>query len=279
MLNSDEFLKAELFWLQYVQQRSFASELKSLKKGSSVSQSSPLKALSPFIGEDFLLRFGGRLKNSALGYDEQHPIILPRGPVSALLIDRIHKDTLHGGVQLVLRMLRQCYWLLGGRSAVKSHIRQCVLCARHSARLSSQLMENLSSSQVNPSPPFSHTGVDYAGPFLVTPFVGRGHKARKSYIALFICLVTKAIHLELVEDYSMAGFLVAFKRFCSRRRLPKRLYSDNGTNFRGADHELKRHFDALVKEPALRDVLIKDGVDWHFISAAASHLRSLGSWR
>ncbi|XP_067214141.1 uncharacterized protein [Linepithema humile] len=89
-------------------------------------------------------------------------------------------------------------------------------------------------------------------------------KRRSSVLHLF----TKAIHLELVEDYSMAGFLAAFKRFCSRRGLPKRLYSDNGTNFRGANHELKRYFDALVKEPALRDVLIKDGVDWHFISAA-----------
>jgi hypothetical protein len=57
-------------------------------------------------------------------------------------------------------------------------------------------------------PPFSHTGVDYAEPFI--PFVGCGQRARKHYISLFIWLATKAIHLEIVEDYTAAGFLAAF---------------------------------------------------------------------
>jgi len=66
------------------------------------------------------------------------------------------------------------------------------------------------SRRVTALPPFSHTGVDYAEPFSIIPFVGCGQRARKHYISLFICLATKAIHLEIVEDYTAAGFLAAF---------------------------------------------------------------------
>ncbi|XP_029160332.1 uncharacterized protein LOC114932332 [Nylanderia fulva] len=136
-------------------------------------------------------------------------------------------------------------------------------------------MSDLPSPRVNQSPPFTHTGVDYAGPFLITPFVGRGQKARKNWVALFICLVTKAIHLELVEDCSSAGFLSAFRRFVSRRGLPKSLYSDNGTNFQRADKEMKSTFEALMKDPALHDCLANDRIEWKFIPSAAPHFGGL----
>jgi len=136
-------------------------------------------------------------------------------------------------------------------------------------------MGDLPSSRVTPAPPFEHAGVDYAGPFRVTSFVGRGQKAHKVYVALFICFVTKAIHLECVEDYSTAEFLAAFKRFVSCRGLPRHLYSDNGTNFRGADHELQRHFNSLSKEPSLLCALANDGTDWHFIPSLAPHFGGL----
>jgi len=115
--------------------------------------------------------------------------------------------------------LRQRYWIIGSRNLVKAHIRRCVICARQAAKASTQLMGNLPESLVNPSPPSSHTGVDYAGPFGIIPFVGRGQRTRKHYVALFVCLATKAIHLEVVEDFTTAGFLAAFRRFVSRRGL------------------------------------------------------------
>ncbi|XP_029155640.1 uncharacterized protein LOC114928553 [Nylanderia fulva] len=136
-------------------------------------------------------------------------------------------------------------------------------------------MGDLPSPRVNPSSPFTHTGVDYAGPFLITPFVGKGQKARKNWIALFICLVTKAIHLELVDDYSSAGFISAFRRFAGRRGLPKKLYSDNGTNFHGADRELQNAFEALMKDASLQADLANDRIEWHFIPSAAPHFGGL----
>jgi len=72
-------------------------------------------------------------------------------------------------------------------------------------------MGNLLEQLVHPSPSFSHTSVDYAG---------RVQRTRKHNVALFVCLATKAIHLEIVKDYTTPGFLTVFRRFVSRRGLP-----------------------------------------------------------
>jgi len=130
-------------------------------------------------------------------------------------------------------------------------------------------MGNLPEPCVNLSPPFFHTDIDYAGPFGILPFVGRGQ--RKHYIALFICLATKTIHLEIVEDYTTAGFLAAFRRFVSRRDLTAHMYSGNGPNFHGADREVQTSFQAIRTDSTLQASLANDGVQWHFIPSAAPH--------
>ena len=56
----------------------------------------------------------------------------------------------------------------------------------------------------------------------------------KAYIGLFVCLVTKAVHIELVSDLSTDTFLAAFHRFVTRRVYPTDVHSDNGMNFIGA---------------------------------------------
>lgn len=81
-------------------------------------------------------------------------------------------------------------------------------------------MGNLPRPRVTPSPPFTHTGVDYAGLMSIIPSVSRGKRLKKYYVAIFICLATKAVHLEYIDDYASSGFHAAFKRFASRRCLP-----------------------------------------------------------
>lgn len=78
--------------------------------------------------------------------------------------------------------------------------------------------------------PFTFTGVDLAGPFLVV--IGR--RQEKRWIALFTCMTVRAIHLETVGELSTAAFLLALKNFTNRRGVPYRIRSDQGTNFIGA---------------------------------------------
>lgn len=122
---------------------------------------------------------------------------------------------------------------------------------------------------------FSHCGLDYAGPVKIRASAGRGIMLRKAYIALFICLATRAVHLELVGDYSTAAFLGAFARFCSRRRLPQSVYSDNGTTFVGADKELTAAYQAALRDSNFQNKTASDNISWHFIPPSAPHFGGL----
>ena len=274
-LTITDIATARNFWIRNVQQTSFPDELKALHQYLPVSRSSPLKTLNPFLDANEIIRLGGRLRHAFLSYDERFPIILPRHRISNLIIDHAHKRALHGGTQLTLRILRQNFWILGVRSLVKTHIYRCLPCLRERAETANQLMGDLPYARSNQSAPFSHCGIDYAGPFNITPYVGRGQRTRKYYVALFVCLATRAIHLEYVDDYTTSSFLAAFKRFASRRGLPTDIYSDNGTNFHGAERELKQAFQAVCKDKILKNTLIKDGSNWHFIPALAPHFGGL----
>jgi hypothetical protein len=66
---------------------------------------------------------------------------------------------------------------------------------------------------------------------------GRKSTVIKAYVALFVCMATKATHLELVSDHTSAAFIAALQRFISRRGLPSDINSDEGTNFVGAKKE------------------------------------------
>jgi len=240
-----------------------------------VSRSSCLASLTPFLEEDKLIRLGGQIENSPLSFKERHPIILPNHQISDLLIAQAYKAALYGGTQLTLRILRQNYWIIAARSSVKSYIHACVTCVRERARTSQQLMGNLPNPRVTPSAPFTHTGVDYAGPMHIIPTVGRGQKSKKYYVIVFVCFATKAVHLEYADDYATSGFLAAFKRFTSRRGLPSDLYSDNGTNFQGADRELSVAFQRLIADPKVKDAIANDNINWHFIPPSAPHFGGL----
>ena len=95
-----------------------------------------------------------------------------------------------------------------------------------------------------PQRAFTVTGLDFAGPIQLRTTKGRGHKSYKGYIALFICVASKAVHLEAVSDLTTVAFLAAYRRFVGRRGLCKKLYSDNATNFKGASKELAIMFKA-----------------------------------
>ena len=90
----------------------------------------------------------------------------------------------------------------------------------------------------NPARPFSSTGVDYFDPIFIRDRKGRGAQAHKAQGAVFVCLVTRAIHLELVTHLDTPSFILTFDRFVSRRGKPHLMMSDNRNNVVGANAEL-----------------------------------------
>ncbi|XP_044019459.1 uncharacterized protein LOC122859841 [Aphidius gifuensis] len=90
-------------------------------------------------------------------------------------------------------------------------------------------------------------------------------------------MTTSAAHLELVTEYTTEAFLATYKRFTSRRGIPAHLYSDCGTNFIGADRELKILFTQHTKEnQVLENKILENTTRWHFNPPGAPHMG--GKW-
>lgn len=130
--------------------------------------------------------------------------------------------------------VRAKFLVISGRNLARKITRTCVKCTRYSPVCNQLIMGELPSHRVTPSYPLEAIGVDYAGPFTLREKLGRGKKTFKAYVCLFVCLSTKALHLEPVTDLSMEAFLSTLKRFIARRGKPSHIYSDNDCNFLGA---------------------------------------------
>jgi hypothetical protein len=224
------------------------------------------------LDEKGLLRIGGRLSNSNLPPGMKNPLILPRkGRITNLVIHHGHMATLHGGARQALNYIRQRYWIIGGNRAVKEQLRGCIRCHRFKPSDNYQLMADLPPQRTNPSRPFTHTGVDFTGHVEVKINKGRGVKTSKGYIVVFVCLATKAVHIELTSDMSAETFLAAFERLCARRGKPKHVYSDCGSNFIKASKILKLEFGQfkqMLTNSNFFDEIGKMEVVWHFNAPA-----------
>ncbi|XP_067210840.1 uncharacterized protein [Linepithema humile] len=273
-----ELHKAKAFWTKEIQRCFFPSELRSISTGQTLPKSNCLIRLTPFIDAEGILRVGGRLQASNLSEVSKHPAILPKqSPFTSLIIGDAHIRSLHGGTQLTTLLIREEFWVVGGRTTVRSHILKCVKCLRFRQLRARQLMGQLPPERVLPSRPFLNTGVDYAGPFTLKTWKGKNARTYKAYIVLFVCFATSAVHLELVTDYTTEAFLAAYKRFVSRRGICATLISDCGTNFKGASSELQRLFDgASAESQRLSALLAKDGTTWRFNPPSAPHFG--GKW-
>lgn len=147
----------------------------------------------------------------------------------------MHYRNLHAGPQAILAEVRNNYWPISGRNAIRRVLRRCVVCFHAKPTIATQLMGSLPACRVTLARPFVNTGVDYAGPFNIK--ISR-NKNGKAYLSIFVCLATKAVHFELVSDLSAASFLNTIKRFIARRGKCLNLYSDNSTTFVGANNQL-----------------------------------------
>lgn len=253
---------------------SFRDEISRLTLGKQVAKSSKIYVLDPFIDDKGIIRVGGRLANAEIPGDMKNPILLSGTcALSKLIVVNAHLKSLHGGNQLTLNIVRQRFWITRIKSLVKTVIHKCVPCFKQKANPLPPFMSDLPKFRIKPSRPFLTSGVDFCGPFTMKLYPGRCKKTSKVYISLFVCAVTKAIHLELVTDLTSAAFIAAFRRFTARRGHCKEIWSDHGTNFVGASRELDLAFknsqSQLVAE--ISELLANDFTQWRFIPPRAPH--------
>ena len=165
-------------------------------------------------------------------------MILPKSHhVITLIIRHYRQVSGHSGVEHVLSLIRERFWIIGTRAVVRKSLRACIGCKKRQARVGEQKMANLPKDRITPnSPPFTFVGVDYFGPFLIR----RGRSEVKRYGVLYTCLVVRAIHIEVVHSLDTDSFINSLRRFITRRGKPERIRSDNGSNCVSGEVELRR---------------------------------------
>ena len=269
MLTLEERDYALKLLIKAVQLKHFGDTIKVLMEKKKLKSKHNLLPLNPFLDEDNIIRVGGRLGRASISYETKYPIVLPKKDrfVEALIRFE-HFRNHHIGVNALIAISRQKYWIVNARTAIKSILSKCVVCARYSPRQARQLLGSLPTERTEMVRPFFNVGVDMCGPFLVRPTKRRGNSTQKCYLALFVCFGTKAVHLEMVTDLTTETFLYALRRFIARRGIPAIIFSDNGTNLVGARNCLHEWYNLIESEAFKKDFqteCVTNRIDWRFI--------------
>lgn len=165
-----------------------------------------------------------------------------------------------------MTQIREKFWIPAIRQCVKSILRKCIVCLKVAGRPYPAPEEPpLPKVRVQESPPFTITGVDFTGALFVRDNFGRHSSESKAYICLFTCASTRAVHLEVVPNLSEDSFMLAFRRFVSRRSLPRLMLSDNATTYIAASNHLQK----LFASTSVQDSINCRGTEWKFIPKRA----------
>lgn len=274
-LSVEEIEQSMLTCVKISQSWYLSDDLKAVEKGKLCS--SNLQSLSPIINSMGILAVGGRLTHAPLPESAKHPILLPKiSHLATLIVWDAHDRTLHGGPKVVQSVIQRQWWIIGGRNLIRQLLFKCIFCFKMKPKMRQPVMADIPISRYSQGRPFINVGIDFAGPFTYKTGPRRNSPLDKCYFAIFVCMATKCLHLELVSSLSTPAFLACLDRFVGRRGLPTCLFTDNGTNFQGAASYLKdvqtflkTHSDEIVHH------LHSKEIKWQFIPPSAPNFGGL----
>ena len=267
--------QAESHMIKAVQASYFEEEIKALtsiqkeenpkdtpsnsKRKSSLKSCNPLFKLDPCVDCSGISRVGGRLKRASMPDNVKFPVVLPRkGHITDLVIKHCHDKVEHQGRGMTLSEVHsRGFWVIGGSAAVAKCISNCVTCRKLRGTVEEQKMAEYPLDWSEPAPSFTYSAVDYFGPWIVK----EGRRDMKRYGVLFMCMPSRAVHLELSNSLDTAFFINALCCFICCRGPVRQLWSDQGSNFIGARRELKEALEEFDEDQIKRE-LLEDNCDW-----------------
>ena len=278
-LTSKESSDAMNNLLQSSQRETYTVAFECVEKRKLLPNNHPLSRYDLVINKDGLLCVTGRVRSKDDTKSPRAYIPLSiKSPIVRLYLHTMHVTLSHPGIATMMAILAEDHVIPHLRNHLKLISRHCVFCQRAYARTTHQRMGMLPLFRTEPAPPFSRTGIDFAGPFLVHRGNPRKPTRVKVYAALFVCFTTKAVHLELCSDLTAEAFLAALTRFCARIGTPLHLITDNGSNFLGAKKELEE-VQKLLNHPVtthrLSRLSTEKGLQWHLSPPRAPHFGGL----
>ncbi len=251
----EDIKKIELWWFKHAQEQDIMPEYKKLLKQVYI-KNSKLTELRPTM-EDGLIRADLRTKHLAILMNKPKPPILPKqNDIIFKYVLHVHKSQWHAGVDHTLATIREQFWLMGGRREVQRILNRC-LCKKPTSLYQQMApLPALRGEQV----PWKYVSTDLFGPLIVKESLA---VRKKMYGSIFVCLVTRAIHLELILDMSTRSFLYAFQKQVARKGKPDEIFSDNAKYYERADKEIKKLY-RKIDWKKVQDHAESKRIQWHF---------------
>ena len=263
-LSSEEIENAKMMWIKHVQ-KDVCMTLKNKKLGGK----NDISQLGLMIDRNGIVRCYGRLNSGEmLNENAIHPIYLPRKCYfTVLLIKDLHVKLLHSGTAHTLSMIRREFWIPKGRKTINDVLRKCYNCVRFlGGPFKMPKMMDWPQKKVHRSAPFKYTGLDYLGPIYARD---EEEGKKKICICLFTCIVIRAVHLEVVSDMSAEKFIMALRRFISRRGKPDEIILDNASQFKVVKTVIDFSWKHVVEDEEVCNYVSSRGIRWSFITEFA----------
>ncbi len=271
-----DYSKSTLYRLSQLQ--SFPAVFAAARTHSPLSKGHPLHHYHVSLSPTGHLVVHSRVRNPDAPSSPSLLVHLCTNSGLTRLLLTLHRLYGHPGTSTLLAIISSSFVISGARNYLKGVSRRCVVCQRVLAQPVSQVMGLLPAVRTTPAPPFENTGVDFAGPMTLRTGYTRKPVYLKAYVAVFVCMATKAVHLELCETLSTQDFLATLKRFIARHGCPAHVFSDNGTNFVGAAEEI-RAIQKMTKSEKHNNNLMNfcstTNITWHHTPPRAPHIGGL----
>ena len=211
-----------------------------------------------------LLKCHGRVQAITQG-ETGVPLVPYNAWISTLLTREAHEAN-HEGVAGTLLRVRSKAWVVLGPRIARNVIDSCMHCRKAKARMCKQVMSELPLERTEPAAPFEFTTLDLFGPCVIKDTIRRRTKM-KVWGVVFSCMASRAVHADIVEDLSTEGFLKAYQRFTALRGHPRKLWSDQETNFVGARPVLQELYEFLssIDKDQVQKKAAAVGTDWMWL--------------
>ena len=263
--------EALLQLVKVAQEERYSDSIKALGAGSNLPEHHRISHLSPRLDSSGIVRVGGRLKHSPLTFDQKHPMLLPKAhTLSKAFAMFYHERSKHQGTLISHSTVIQAgYHIEGGRQLIKALVKVCIICRKLRGKCCKQQMADLPPERVEATPVFSHVAIDAFGPFYFVDGKNtrRSSASKKIWALIFVCMPSRAVHLEPLHGMDVSSFRNAFLRFTSMRGGVDSIFSDKGTNFTCA----RRQMSESTNLQDVAKALVAENVNWKLNPTQASH--------
>ena len=221
------------------------------------------RTLNPQLKDEIYV-VGTRIAHSSPLSPDNSPqtLLPPNHMLTRRLMKAAHEDCCHGGRDKSLAKFRAEFWTSHAAQSMSAICSSCQRCKLLKAIKLKQQMGIIPPERLIPAPPFNSSALDLFGPFSVRGEVQK-RTSGKAWGLIITDICSRAVHIEAMFGYSTEQFMIALRRFTSLRGWPAVIYSDPGTQLKGAESDLKKVWESIDLE-TLQILGAHKGLKWTF---------------